>query len=57
MDEPRTHLPGDLWFEEEHSNERIGLLCTRNGDIRGSQWADTIFPMEAPRRHAESPGW
>ena len=45
MDEPRAHRPGHVRFEEEPSDQGIGLLCFGDDDIRGSQWTGTICPM------------
>ena len=48
MGEPRAHLPGELRFEEDSSNEVIGLLRARDGDPRGPQWTDTVYFVEGP---------
>jgi len=56
MDEPRTPRPTDVRIEGESLEQGIGLLCSRDDDIRSSQWAETVFGVFAARCCFEGPG-
>jgi len=49
MDEPGTPVLGTPRPEGWSPNGGIGLLRDGDGDIRGSQWADTVLPIYSLR--------
>jgi len=56
MDEPRTPRPTDVRIEGESLEQGIGLLCSRDDDIRSSQWAEAVFGVFVACCCFEGPG-